>query len=129
VKIFEIITEADSAYEKGKAFGQRLVSPSQWFNSDNSSDDEPETVQDKPKKPVEVNPNRLRDTINSLLRDEPRYNEDIALLKNFYTELETGKFNTSVDKSALMQSVKTAYTGGQLSQNNKKTLVDFVATL
>ena len=154
MKIFEIVTEADSAYEKGKAFGQRLVSPSQWikpdadstyekgkdfgrklvtpsewFKSNKSSPDA--EVDDKPKKqtPTKIESNKVKDVVNSLLRDEPRYNEDIKLLKTLYSQLQDGSYTTTIDKSALMQSIKTAYSGGQLSNDDKTMLSKFAATL
>ena len=106
--------EAGSKYEKGKDFGRKLVTPSEWFKSNKTDNDEPEAAPEKKTSTVskEIQPNKLKDVVNSLLRDEPRYNEDIEMLKNFYSALESGKYNTSLDKSALMQTIKTAYTGG-----------------
>lgn len=136
MKIFEIIVEADSAYEKGKAFGQRLVTPSEWFKSNKDLDkDSTATVQEpsvKAQKTVQqpiINTGNLRNVINSLLRDEPRYNEDLSLLKNLYSDLKSGNYVTSVNTTDLMQTIKTAYKGGQLSEKDKKILSDFVTTL
>lgn len=129
MKIVEVIVEADSAYEKGKAFGQRLVTPSEWFKF--KKQDEP-AKQDNvlPTAPSrEIKGNKLRDVVNSLLRDEPRYNEDIRLLKNLYYALQSGKYTTSVDASELMKTIKTAYKGGQLSEKDKQVLSSFLTTL
>lgn len=129
MKIYEVIVEADSAYEKGKAFGQRLVTPSEWFKSNKDDFQEPTPKVQEPRKSTEINNGELRNVVNSLLRDEPRYNEDLSLLKNFYSALNTGKYTTSVNSSELMQSIKTAYKGGQLSEKDKKVLSNFVTTL
>jgi hypothetical protein len=134
MKIFEIVLEADSTYEKGKAFGRRLVTPSEWFKKNNSDETEPEL---EPKnnssqikqQSVDINPNKLKDVVNSLLRDEPRYNEDIEVLKTLYSQLQDGSYTTTIDKSALMQTIKTAYSGGQLSKDDKTMLSKFAATL
>jgi hypothetical protein len=129
VKIVEVIAEADPAYEKGKAFGRRLVTPSEWFKSNKQDTVPTKDVTPTPTSSKEVNTGQLRNVVNSLLRDEPRYNEDLQLLKNLYSSLKTGKYNTSVNATELMQTIKTAYKGGQLSEKDKKVLTNFLTTL
>ena len=120
--------EAGGTYEKGKAFGKKLVSPSQWFKGSNSSspDKEPEL---KPKstsvQAPSVDMDKVKQITTNVLRGEPQYKEDLAALARFRAGLDNGSIQVNVDSTELSKTVKAIETNTALTAAQTKLLQDF----
>lgn len=157
MKIYEVLSEAGE-YEKGKAFGKRLVSPSQWIkpeaggsyqkskdamtklftpsqwfkgsgsNSDNSLDEPETTAKPKTKTAVQsptVDMDRVKQITTNVLRGEPQYKEDLAVLASFRVGLDNGSIQVNVDSTELSKTVKAIETNTALTAAQTKLLQDF----
>lgn len=149
MKIFEIVREAneyergkaiatrilspsqwikpdpDGAYEKGKAFTSKLMSPSQWFKSDKSNSDSVEKSKEKPAPATTVNLNSVKRILNSILRGEPRYQEDVRILSQLRSKIKSGSIEVSVNADQLSQALKTIINNDQLSDDQNKLIKSF----
>ena len=124
--------EAGGTYEKGKAFGKKLVSPSQWFKGSNSSspDEEPESEKKlKPKstsvQAPSVDMDKVKQITTNVLRGEPQYKEDLAVLARFRAGLDNGLIQVNVDSTELSKTVKAIETNTALTAAQTKLLQDF----
>jgi hypothetical protein len=124
--------EAGGTYEKGKAFGKKLVSPSQWFKGSNSSSPDEEPEPEKKLKPKStsvqapsVDMDKVKQITTNVLRGEPQYKEDLAVLARFRAGLDNGSIQVNVDSTELSKTVKAIETNTALTAAQTKLLQDF----
>ena len=125
--------EAGGSYEKGASFGQKLLSPSQWFkgSDSSSSDEEPEPEKkSKPKSTTSVQApsvdmDKVKQITTNVLRGEPQYKEDLAVLASFRAGLDNGSIQVNVDSTELSKAVKAIETNTALTAAQTKLLQDF----
>lgn len=129
MKITEIILEQDAPdvlpqvkqdYQKGTKFVDKLLNPTKWFDSD-STDKKVAPASAPAKKTLSAV--TVRDALNAAASGQV-FNQDIAILKTIYAGTKSGKYKPA-DPQAVMQSLKTAITGGQLTKEQAALLQDF----
>jgi len=125
--------EAGGSYEKSKDAMTKLFTPSQWFKrsgpSSNDSSDEPETTT-KPKtagQATTVDIDKIKQITTNVLRGEPQYKEDIAVLASFRAGLDNGSIQVNVDSTELSKTVKAIETNTALTAAQTKLLKDFIS--
>lgn len=125
--------EAGGSYEKSKDAMTKLFTPSQWFkgsgSSNDDSSDEPETTT-KPKTKTAVQSptvdlDRVKQITTNVLRGEPKYKEDLAVLASFRAGLDNGSIQVNVDSTELSKTVKAIETNTALTAAQTKLLQDF----
>ena len=127
--------EAGGSYEKSKDAMTKLFTPSQWFkgsgSSSDDSSDEPETTT-KPKvkttptvQSTTVNMDKIKQITTNVLRGEPQYKEDLAVLASFRAGLDNGSIQVNVDSTELSKTVKAIETNTALTAAQTKLLQDF----
>lgn len=129
-----ITPKAGGSYEKGADFGTKLLSPSQWFkgsdsSGSDSSDEEPEPEKkSKPAagaQPQSVNIEKVKQITQNVLRGEPKYKEDLAVLADFRTGLDNGSVQVNVDSVELSKTIKAIETNTALTAEQTKLLQNF----
>jgi hypothetical protein len=125
--------EAGGSYEKSKDAMTKLFTPSQWFKgsgpSSDDSSDEPETTT-KPKTAVQsttVDIDKVKQITTNVLRGEPQYKEDLAVLARFRAGLNNGSIQVNVDSTELSKTVKAIETNTALTAAQTKLLKDFIS--
>jgi hypothetical protein len=131
MKIAEIIVEQDAPdvlpqvkqdYQKGSKFVDKLLNPAKWFDSGGA--DTKNSAAKKSTAPLKaLQPVVIRDALNAAASGQ-LYNNDIAVLKTIYSGVKSGQYKPA-DPQAVMQSLKTAISGGQLSKEQAALLQDF----
>ncbi len=120
MKIFEILVESD--YETSKKAATKLLSPSQWFKSDNSDVEKPK---EKPVQTTTVNLTSVKQILNSISRGEPRYPEDVKVLSQLRSKIKSGSIEVSVDANQLSQALKSIINNDQLSNDQNKLIKSY----
>lgn len=115
----------DNAYQKGKDFGTKLLSPSQWFQggSDGNLDKE---KQDKEKQDTtEPSSKQYQDSLEKAQFGTTLNTVDVQNLKVIYGKVKTGEIasdNTETDMAAL----KAAFDGYNLDQPQRDIIKNII---
>jgi hypothetical protein len=123
MKITEILVE-DGEFQRGREFGKKLLSPSQWF----SGSDTPS--RSKAVSPVQTTSARaVKSTLNKVIKDERLYRNDVIALKKIYADLESNALTTVGDRKQTLAALKSAYNLQPVSPEQKAALATFAKPL
>lgn len=123
--------EAGSSYQKSKDAMTKLFTPSQWFKGSGSSGDDALEKPDTPTKsktaaqPTTVDMDKVKQITTNVLRGEPKYKEDLAVLAGFRAGLDNGSIQVDVDSTELSKTIKAIETNTALTAAQTKLLQDF----
>jgi hypothetical protein len=118
----DIMPQVKQDYQKGSKFVDKLLNPAKWFDSDGADAKKTATkTSASPSKTIQ--PVVMRDALNSAASGQV-YEKDITVLKTIYSGVKSGQYKPA-DPQAVMQSLKTAIAGGQLSKEQAALLQDF----
>jgi hypothetical protein len=102
-----------SGYEKGKDMMNKIMSPSKWFQKKSTA---------APKS--QIKGYQTRHSLVQASQSGPLYADDIAVLKDLYSQLKSGKVNTNLELTQVLTAVKSAFNGIALTDEQKKLLGD-----
>ena len=126
--------EAGGSYKKSKDAMTKLFTPSQWFkgsgSSSDDSSDEPTTAKTKTKtagQATTVDIDKVKQITTNVLRGEPQYKEDLAVLASFRVGLKNGSIQVNVDSTELSKTIKAIETNTALTAAQTKLLKDFIS--
>lgn len=123
MKITEILVE-DGEFQRGREFGKKLLSPSQWF----SGSDTPS--RSKVVSPVQTTSARsVKSTLNKVIKGERLYRNDVIALKKIYADLESNALTTAGDRKQTLAALKSAYNLQPLTPEQKAVLTIFANPL
>ena len=117
----------DNAYQAGKDFGTKLLSPSQWFKGGGGGNFDKEEKQDKEKQ-VTTAPSskQYQDSLEKAQFGTTLNTVDVQNLKVIYGKVKTGEIasdNTETDLAAL----KAAYDGYNLDQPQRDVVKNIIS--
>jgi hypothetical protein len=110
-------------YQKGKDLGSKILSPSQWFKSNKSSEVDVDSSKEK-SKPVEptFNLSNVKKILNSIVLGEPRYPEDMKVISQLRSKIKNGSIDVSVKSDDLNLALKSVIGNIQLSSDQIKLI-------
>jgi stress response protein SCP2 len=123
MKITEILVE-DGEFQRGRAFGKKLLSPSQWLSGGD--------VQSKSKSVSAVQTTSARAvklTLNKVINGERLYRNDVIALKKIYADLQSNALTTAGDRKQTLAALKSAYNLQPVSTEQKAVLATFAKPL
>jgi hypothetical protein len=116
MKITEILVE-DGEFQRGRAFGKKLLSPSQWF----AGGDIPS--KSKSVSPVQTSSARaVKLTLNKVINGERLYRNDVIALKKIYADLQSNALTTAGDRKQTLAALKSSYNLQPVSSEQKAVL-------
>ena len=115
----------DNAYQKGKDFGTKLLSPSQWFQGSGGGQLDKQK-QDKQKQ-VTTQPNskQYQDSLEKAQFGTTLNTVDVQNLKGIYGKVKTGEI-ASDDAEKDMAALKAAYDGYTLDQPQRDVVKNII---
>lgn len=119
---------SDDAYQSGKNFGAKLLSPSQWFQGSGGSNLDKEQKQDKEKKLNTTPPSskQYQDSLEKAQFGTTLNTVDVQNLKVIYGRVKNGDIasdNAETDLAAL----KAAYDGYNLDQPQRDVVKNIIS--
>jgi len=106
----------DNAYQAGKDFGTKLLSPSQWFKGGGGGSSNLDKEQDKEKQvTTQTSSKQYQDSLEKAQFGTTLNTVDVQNLKVIYGKIKTGEI-ASDDAEKDMAAVKAAYDGYNLDQ-------------
>jgi len=116
----------DKDYEAGKAFATKLLSPSQWFKGggEKAASAAPttrKTVQSPDQ--LDLGNKRsfeVRKNLDNLISGK-YYAADIAVAKSIYDQMTAGTFKPAIDVESTMRSLKKVVDGQSLAPDDLET--------
>lgn len=139
MKIYELLSEEDSAYQRGKQAVDKLMSPTKWFSKspeyekshqkvsklltptawfDKSVDGKPTPQVSTPAK---LPGYQIKELLTRTAAGQPLYRQDIQNLKTIYSMVEEKSIKVN-DPKAVMDILKSAYSGKALSKEQAAVL-------
>ena len=116
----------DNAYQTGKDFGTKLLSPSQWFQGSGGGNLDKEEKQDKEKQDTtEPSSKQYQDSLEKAQFGTTLNTVDVQNLKVIYGKVKTGEIasdNAETDMAAL----KAAYDGYNLDQPQRDVVKNII---
>jgi hypothetical protein len=116
----------DKDYEGGKDFVNKLLDPSQWFQGGGAKSPNEPAAQ----KSAQQNPNQLnlgnkrsfevRKSLDNLIRGQ-YFQADVQTAKSIYDQMRAGTFKPSVDIESTMRSLKKVVDGQSLTPDDLET--------
>jgi hypothetical protein len=115
----------DNAYQKGKDFGTKLLSPSQWFQGSGGGQLDKQK-QDKQKQ-VTTQPDskQYQDSLEKAQFGTTLNTVDVQNLKGIYGKVKTGEI-ASDDAEKDMAALKAAYDGYTLDQPQRDVVKNII---
>jgi hypothetical protein len=115
----------DNAYQKGKDFGTKLLSPSQWFQGSGGGQLDKQK-QDKQKQ-VTTQPDskQYQDSLEKAQFGTTLNTVDVQNLKGIYGKVKTGEI-ASDDAEKDMAALKAAYDGYTLDQPQRDIIKNII---
>jgi hypothetical protein len=115
----------DNAYQKGKDFGTKLLSPSQWFQGSGGGQLDKQK-QDKQKQ-VTTQPDskQYQDSLEKAQFGTTLNTVDVQNLKGIYGKVNTGEI-ASDDAEKDMAALKAAYDGYTLDQPQREVVKNII---
>jgi hypothetical protein len=116
----------DNAYQAGKDFGTKLLSPSQWFTGSGGGNKPDKEKQDKQKQ-VTTQPNskQYQDSLEKAQFGTTLNTVDVQNLKGIYGKVKTGEI-ASDDAEKDMAALKAAYDGYTLDQPQRDVVKNII---
>ena len=117
----------DNAYQAGKDFGTKLLSPSQWFKgSSGGNNPDKEKKQDKETTTTKVaGSGGIRNSLEKAQYGTQLNGIDVENLKIVYNQLKNNKI-TSDNLETDMAAVKAAYDGNNLDQPQRDIVKNII---
>jgi hypothetical protein len=110
----------DNAYQAGKDFGTKLLSPSQWFKGDSSGSGNLDKEQDKEKQvTTQTSSQQYQDSLEKAQFGTTLNTVDVQNLKVIYGKVKSGEI-ASDDAEKDMAALKAAYDGYNLDQPQRE---------
>ena len=136
MRLREIISEGDWAdvariskgnFNKGYDTVNKILSPSRWFEKGKDDSDTSDTDTPTRSAPVKAAPAHMnREVLASAAAGKELLPQDTAKLKALANQVSTGKLKpNNIDHMQLYWSLKTAYQGKPLSDEQKQLLTAF----
>jgi hypothetical protein len=140
MKIKDIISEAPGGYQQGKAAMTKLLSPSKWldntkFKQDYNRGHDAMSKAMSPSKWFSGSNDAasakhapqysIRQSLVAAGTGKKLYGDDVTVLKQAYSDIQSGKIKTNIDANQLLVAIKSAYSGQQLADNQKQMLIQF----
>lgn len=128
MRIQEILSEAPSSFQQGKAAMNKVMSPTKWLDGTEfkAGYDKGRNVMNKvltpsrwfekgaDSSPKKIQPQVIRQALINAAQGKPLYQSDVAALKSA---------QESAPDAATIQAVKMAYTGKPLSKEQQQLLL------
>lgn len=139
MRIHELLSEEDSAYQRGKQAVDKLMSPTKWFSKspeyekgyqavnklmtpsswfDKSSD---EKSKPQVSAPAKLPGYQIKDLLTRTAAGQPLYRQDIQNLKTVYSMVQEKSIKVN-NPTAVMDILKSAYSGKTLSKEQAEVL-------
>jgi hypothetical protein len=117
----------DNAYQAGKNFGAKILSPSQWFKGDGGGGQLDKEKQDKQKQ-VTTQPNskQYQDSLEKAQFGTTLNTVDVQNLKVIYGKVKSGEI-ASDDAEKDMAALKAAYDGYNLDQPQRDIVKNIIS--
>jgi hypothetical protein len=110
----------DGEFQRGREFGKKLLTPSQWVSGSGS----------KVISPVQTTSARaVKLTLNKVIKGERLYRNDVIALKKIYADLESNALTTAGDRKQTLAALKSAYNLQPLTPEQKAVLATFANPL
>ena len=123
------IGSPDNAYQAGKDFGTKLLSPSQWFTGSGGGKKPDKEKQDTNiNKTTNVQPDskQYQDSLEKAQFGTTLSTVDVQNLKGIYGKVKTGEI-ASDDAEKDMAALKAAYDGYNLDQSQRDIVKNIIS--
>jgi hypothetical protein len=115
----------DNAYQAGKDFGTKLLSPSQWFQGGGGGNLDKEKQDNEKQDTTEPSSKQYQDSLEKAQFGTTLNTVDVQNLKVIYGKVKTGEIasdNAETDMAAL----KAAYDGYNLDQSQRDVVKNII---
>jgi hypothetical protein len=117
----------DNAYQAGKDFGTKLLSPSQWFQGGSGGGGKLDKEKQDKEKQVTTQPDskQYQDSLEKAQFGTTLNTVDVQNLKGIYGKVKTGEI-ASDDAEKDMAALKAAYDGYTLDQPQREVVKNII---
>ena len=116
----------DNAYQAGKDFGTKLLSPSQWFKGGSGGDLDKEKQDKEKQDTTQPDSKQYQDSLEKAQFGTTLNTVDVQNLKIIYGKVKTGEI-ASDDPEKDMAAVKAAYDGYNLDQPQRDIVKNIIS--